>query len=726
MSDQPDFVRRRAEDLIREQRDLSVKLNSAGSLMEGLQYCYDSAIRASEMDGGGIYLFDRTSGDLELVYHKGLPPEFVENVSRYEADSDNVRVIQAGNPIYTQHQQLGIPLTEQERKASLKAVAVIPFSYSHRVIGCLNIASYTFEEAPAYSRTALESIAAQIGGAIARLEMAEALQASHETLEKEVKRRTADLVEANQHLTKEIEERKQATRALRDSEEIFSKAFHSNAALMAISTLDNGRYIQVNEQFLKIIGVTREEVIGKTSQELDIFVDYRQRDEIKAKVKEAGFARNAVIEIRSKNGDIRHGIFSIDVIQLQNRPCLLTVMNDITELKQAENDLKKLQRLLANIVNSMPSILVGVNLEGDITLWNLEAERTTGISVSAAQGEKLSDVYPQLSMAMDKVKKAIRTGKTLTDEKVVFQQGSSDDKRFVDVTVYPLAANGLEGAVIRVDDVTERVRMEEMMIQSEKMLSVGGLAAGIAHEINNPLAGILQNSQVLKNRLSGDLSKNRKAADEAGITLEAIQAYMERRGLVPIIDGITESSRRAAQLVNNMLSFSRKSESKLAPCDLSDLLDRTVDIAANDYDLKKNYDFRRILIVRDYQEDMPDVLCEETKIQQVFLNLMKNAAQAMTEIGVQQDAPSITLRLHRIGLRARIEVEDNGPGLEESAHRQIFEPFYTTKASSVGTGLGLSISNFIVTEHHHGTLRVKSPPGKGATFIIELPIRQGE
>jgi signal transduction histidine kinase len=300
---------------------------------------------------------------------------------------------------------------------------------------------------------------------------------------------------------------------------------------------------------------------------------------------------------------------------------------------------------------------------------------------------------------------------------------SEGEACFSDVTVYPLLSNGVEGAVIRVDDVTERVRIEEMMIQSEKMLSVGGLAAGMAHEINNPLAGVLQNVQVIRNRISSNLPKNREVAAACGTDMETIEAYMRKRELFHMIDSVIEAGTRAAQIVANMLSFSRKSGSSLVPHDITQLLDQTVDLAENDYDLKKKHDFRRIEIVREYGRDVPPVPCERSKIQQVFLNLLKNGAEAMRE-NEKEKPPRFVLRVSREEDKVRVEIEDNGPGMDEVTRKRVFEPFFTTKEVGVGTGLGLSVSYFIIAENHGGSLTVESGPGKGAKFVVCLPVER--
>jgi PAS domain S-box-containing protein len=395
----------------------------------------------------------------------------------------------------------------------------------------------------------------------------------------------------------------------------------------------------------------------------------------------------------------------------------------LVQIEERDIDLRHLRNLLSNIINSMPSALVGIDPEGRITQWNREAERLTGISAPDAQGRTLTDVFPQMAEEMKKVWDAIRKKEPQKNTKIPTRKDGIT--RFSDVTVYPLIANGVEGAVIRIDDVTDQVRIEEMMIQSEKMLSVGGLAAGMAHEINNPLAGILQNVQVMRNRLNNSLPKNSLIAEECGTTMETIISYMEKRGIFTMINSVMDSGRRAAQIVDNMLSFSRKSESKFSASNLSQLLEKTMELASNDYDLKKKYDFRRIEILRQYDQEMPEVWCESTKIQQVLLNLLKNGAQAMNEKKYADDeTPRLTLRVTPEGNMARIEIEDNGPGMDEITRKRIFEPFFTTKEVGTGTGLGLSVSYFIITENHNGTMTVESTPGKGCNFIIRLPMQR--
>jgi PAS domain S-box-containing protein len=273
-----------------------------------------------------------------------------------------------------------------------------------------------------------------------------------------------------------------------------------------------------------------------------------------------------------------------------------------------------------------------------------------------------------------------------------------------------------------VRDVTEQKKMHEMMIQSEKMASVGGLAAGMAHEINNPLSSILQAAQVSLMQLDPALPANQEAAVQCGCTVEAVRCYLEKRRVLKFLGGIQEAGIRAGTIVASMLEFSRKSDSRRGPVNINQILDNSIELASTDYDLKKKYDFRHITIVRRYDPGLAEINCSRTEIEQVMLNLLKNAAQAMAGQPPGEAGPVLTLETSRVNGSVRIVVSDNGSGMTEAQRRRIFEPFFTTKPLGEGTGLGLAVSYFIITAKHGGTISVESKPGKGTSFVILLPI----
>ncbi|MBI9075727.1 MAG: GAF domain-containing protein [Desulfatibacillum sp.] len=395
-------------------------------------------------------------------------------------------------------------------------------------------------------------------------------------------------------------------------------------------------------------------------------------------------------------------------------------VTSITERIQALQDLRHLQSLLSNIVNSMPSILVAADENGLVTQWNLEAEKITGIASEYAEGRPIEVVLPRMADKIHMVSEAISSSNPIKQSKIPGDNPA--DEHYYDYTVFPLISEGHKGAVIRIDDISEQVRMDEMMIQSEKMLSLGGLAAGMAHEINNPLGGIIQNLQVVLHRLTWKSKKNLQVADESGLEMEALQKYLENRGILQLLELIADAGERAASIVENMLDFSRMNrQSSLQEVSLDALMDKTIELAANDLSLQRNSNYTNITIHKEYTPGIPTVPCEPGKIQQVLLNLIKNASQAMEINQDQGRDSSLWLRVLDEQDAVRIEVEDNGPGISEDVRAKIFEPFFTTKARGLGTGLGLSISYFIITQNHKGALEIESPPGKGAKFIIRLP-----
>jgi PAS domain S-box-containing protein len=387
-------------------------------------------------------------------------------------------------------------------------------------------------------------------------------------------------------------------------------------------------------------------------------------------------------------------------------------------------EMVRLRQLLKNITDSMPSMLIGIDHTFRIIGWNRSAVQKTGLEAVQAEGCLLGEVLPQAKEHEKQIQHVITSGMQHEIRRlpVIF----NGETRYETLTIYPLIFGEEKGAVLRFDDVTERVALEEMMIQSEKMVSVGGLAAGIAHEINNPLASVKQNLQMVKKRLKADFLKNQSAAAEVGVRLEDINAYLEKRGIGHMLDIIDTDSARAVKLVHNMLAFSRKSALVFAPVDVCKLLDSALEFSLADYDLKNNYNFKQIVINKEYDTDLKAVVCEETNIQQVFLNIIRNATHAMAEKGENDEPPQLNLRVKADNDMARIEIADNGGGMDQSVTRKIFEPFFTTKPVGKGTGLGLSISYYIVVDQHKGALQVESSPGQGSTFIVSLPFTQGE
>lgn len=387
--------------------------------------------------------------------------------------------------------------------------------------------------------------------------------------------------------------------------------------------------------------------------------------------------------------------------------------------KDAEFELNKTRQYLANVIDSMPSKIIGINEDICIVNANKAVEQYLSKELSEIIDKPFVEIFPQFKIFINDIENAVKDGIPFEKNKIRCLEGKYFQKgNIINLSSYPLAGIKSKGAVIRIDDVTEQARLEEMMVQTEKMMSVGGLAAGMAHEINNPLGAILQGAQNILRRLSPSFNRNQQSANNIGLDLELLNKYLKERNVLEFLEGIRESAVRASCIVNNMLQFSRKSEPVKANILVSELIEKTIELAANDYDLKRKFDFRHINLVREFSSENISVFCVETEVEQVLLNLFKNAAQAMLD----SVDPEITIRTNKDSNYINIEVEDNGPGMDELTRKRIFEPFYTTKPVGVGTGLGLSVSYFIVTQNHGGNMFCDSEPGKGTKFTISLPL----
>ncbi|MGE6791288.1 sensor histidine kinase [Pseudomonas guineae] len=385
-----------------------------------------------------------------------------------------------------------------------------------------------------------------------------------------------------------------------------------------------------------------------------------------------------------------------------------------------EKKLTGFQNYLNSIIDSMPSALIALDEQLYVTQWNQEASSLSGTRLDEALNQPIFLAFPLLKPFLLQLKRTVEQHQVEKIERVTW--GSNEQPLHFALTFYPLTGGSGRGVVIRIDDITQRLNLEEMMVQSEKMLSVGGLAAGMAHEINNPLGAILHNVQNIRRRLSPDLEKNREQAAQTGICLEAIDLYLQAREIPRLLDGIQQAGSRAAKIVSNMLNFSRRSDRQLAPCHLPALLDQAVEIASNDFDLTDSFDFKSLSIQREFASDLPAVPATANELEQVLLNLLKNAAQAIHQRGNNGTPGQITLRIRLAGPWAEIQVEDNGVGMPESVRKRIFEPFFTTKEVGQGTGLGLSVSYFIIINNHKGQMEVQSKPDQGTCFTLRLPL----
>ncbi|MBU2645068.1 PAS domain S-box protein [bacterium] len=522
----------------------------------------------------------------------------------------------------------------------------------------------------------------------------------------------------------DISERILAEEAKQESEEKFRQI--SDQSLLGIAIIQNGVFKYVNEAISRYSEHSVEEMMG---WKVNTFLKLVHPDDLKfvinqfrwEKSAEKGYTNNYTYRGLTRSGKTRWiEQYSKKILYAGKNADLVTVI-DITQRKQAEEALRDSEEKYRKVVDNAIEAICVVQ-DGRFAYFNPEAVRLFGYSKEALLQVPYEDtIYPEDRQRITSSQRQRERGEHSSgvySHRIVTHDGSV---RWVDVKAVTITWNAHPGSLIFMADITDRKRSEELMIQSEKMMSMGTLAAGMAHELNNPLGGILQGAQNVLRRLSPELTSNLKPAAESGIDLHRLQSYLDKRDIYTSLNGIRESGRKASQIIANMLQFSRKSESRMAPTNLAEVMEKVLELAGKDYNLKKRHDFRSIRINKVFDPNLPLVPCTETEIEQVVLNLVGNAAQAMSGIK-QDDPPQITLRLLMDTPMARMEIIDNGPGMAEAVRKRIFEPFFTTKPVGEGPGLGLSVSYMIIVNNHQGSIEVESQPGKGTRFIIKLPL----
>jgi two-component system NtrC family sensor kinase len=353
-------------------------------------------------------------------------------------------------------------------------------------------------------------------------------------------------------------------------------------------------------------------------------------------------------------------------------------------LEQKAVQIERLKDFSENIVESLRIGVLTLDLEDRIESWNPQLEEALEIPREEALGRRLDEVLPR--ELFDEISSRATSDRVASIYK--FRMPTASGKQMViDASIAPLLGKtGAQiGRLILLDDITQRVQLEEKMLQNEKLTSLGLLAAGVAHEVNTPLAVISNYIQMLAKQLPSDDPRQKT------------------------IDRIVKQTFRASEIVNNLLNFSRTRAAEPSEIDLNSILDETLTLVQHPFKTAQ------VNVVRNYNERLPSVLGSSTRLQQVFLNLLMNARDAMPGGGM------IEVRTAAFNGSVEVEITDTGVGIPAEQMNRIFDPFFTTKASGRGTGLGLSVSYGIIKEHA-GKVDVRSTPGKGTSFRLEFPV----
>ncbi len=525
-------------------------------------------------------------------------------------------------------------------------------------------------------------------------------------------------------IIRDISAQKEAERVLKESEEKLRNIVEYSTNLFYSHTPDHV-LTYLSPQVESILGYRPEEAMVRwTELATDNPVNIRGLEITEKAIRTGEPQPPYELEFMHRDGHRVVGeVHEAPVVVDGKTVAMVGSITDITERKRAEAALRLSEERYRNLVETMRDGLVVIDAENRISYVNPMICEIFGYSREELVGTSPLDYLDEKNAAI--FIEQVRNRREGKSEVYELEWSRSDGRRVLTLVsprgIYDENGNHVGSSGV-ITDITERRRAEELMLQNEKMMTVGGLAAGMAHEINNPLSIILQGVQAAQLRLSADYESNRALASEAGTELARVREFLEKSEVFAYLNGISEAALRAADIVSSMLQFSRPSSGMKRDSDINAIIDRAIEMASREYDLKKKYDFRNIAIRKEYDMALPPVDCVPLEIEQVVLNLLRNAAYATREKSGNGFVPRITVTTFREEDSAVVRVSDNGIGIDSYTLKHLFEPFYTTKAPGEGTGLGLAVSYFIIAKNHGGTISAESVEGEGTSFMIKLPL----
>src|SRR5271163_4900350 len=483
--------------------------------------------------------------------------------------------------------------------------------------------------------------------------------------------------------------------ALRKNEARFTELFETLQEGIYVTT-PSGAILDVNPALVRMLGYdSKSDLLARTVPE--VFTDRDERRSIKHEVETDPMPQGREITLLRKDGTsivclntaaaVRGT--SGEVVRYQGS------LMDITERRAMERRLHQQQEFARRLVDNFPDLILVVNASGAYTFVSPRVREVLGYEIEETRDMVLGGrTHPDDRLALDSVYREILGGQKVFASLELRVRHKDGEWRRLLCHFSPLSdEHGLvEGVVMSCRDVTELKRLEEQLIQAEKLAAMGQMLAGVAHELNNPLTAILGVTELLRER------ENLEDPTRRQLELTHRQA------------------RRAARIVQNLLEFSRPASPQKKPLDLNSIVDRTLQL--HEHSLRRSnveVDIRPVL-------DLPGVVGDANQLIQVFLNLVTNAEQAIREV---RDSGRIQIRFANLGSRVSATFQDDGIGIRPESIARLFDPFYTTKRPGGGTGLGLSICLSIVREHG-GTIEAAALPAGGSAFTVYLPVASGQ
>jgi PAS domain S-box-containing protein len=386
-------------------------------------------------------------------------------------------------------------------------------------------------------------------------------------------------------------------------------------------------------------------------------------------------------------------------LELRVKERTATLEAEIGEHRSTTARLRSSEAYITSILRSMPLMLIGLNKQNRITQWNHRAEEISGMASDTVLGKDLWDTYPTISVTPMQIQQALDDNETLT---IKYSQRG---QYHFDITIYPLQDQVDTGVVILVDDVTQRVQNEIMLVQRDKMSSMGEMASIMAHDINIPLRAIIKDVKDVRQDL----------------TDEPIDA----EGLSEVLEDAVIRGQQATSIIDNLVNFSGSGGGDKTEANMVDVIDHSVELANDVLSVMPGLRFKDVKVNIDCPEDVPEIPCYITEMQQVFLSLFRHSCYALGRVDDDEHSPIINIEVTVFYDNLWVRIQHNGRGISLEEQKTIFEPFAADGDANgqYDAGKRLSFSHFIIVEQHQGQIAVTSDPDVGTTFHIQLPLR---
>lgn len=479
--------------------------------------------------------------------------------------------------------------------------------------------------------------------------------------------------------------------ALRKNEARFTELFETLQEGIYIVSPDD-RILDANPALVRMLGyASKEEMLACSLA--DLLPDEAQRRQLREEVDNQPMLQGREIAVRRKDGSTIACLNTAAAVRDARGRVVRYhgAVMDITERRDIERKLHKEQEFARRLIGSFPDLILVVDAAGRYTFVSPRVKEILGYEPEDSNGRELGErTHPEDRPTLKSLFAEIVAGRESFASLEVRVRHKDGDWRRIRCNFSPFCdeTGKIDGAIMSGRDVTELKRLEEQLIQSEKLAAMGQMLAGVAHELNNPLTAILGVTELLRERETAEENTKR-------------QLELTHR-----------QARRAARIVQNLLEFSRPAAPKKQPLDVNGLIERTLQL--------HEHSLRRNSVEVDFQSmpNIPGVIGDANQLIQVFLNLVSNAEHAIREI---RESGRIQIRIGRLGAHLSVTIQDDGVGISPESVPRLFDPFYTTKRPGGGTGLGLSICLSIIREHG-GSIDVESMPAGGSAFTIYLPV----